>query len=319
MAITQDASAPLVVVVGATGIQGGSVIRALAESNKPYRIRGITRDPSKPAAQEVAKKGVELVAVSLTPENKDQAFKVFEGATYAFAVTNFWDHLSKEREIADGRLLVDAAKAAKVKLLVWSGLEDYAEVSGGKYTHVDHFDGKAEVTRYAKEVGVPVANVQAAGYMSNYLTMSAPKKQADGSYLMFGLGAPENLASLVDAHHDYGLFVRAAIESGDLAPPFEMLACGEVISNGDIAKQMSEITGKKIVYVQSNKEQFMGGAMASGMSEVVANEIAEMLLSIAEFGYYGKKNGAAHPESLVRAPRTWAEYVKVTDWSKVLN
>ena len=84
MTISQELSAPLVVVVGATGTQGGSVIKALAESDKPYRIRGLTRDPSKPAALKLKAHGVELFSVSISVENADKVHKAFEGANIAF-------------------------------------------------------------------------------------------------------------------------------------------------------------------------------------------------------------------------------------------
>lgn len=92
MTISPDPSAPLVAVVGATGIQGGSVIRHLAASPKPYRIRGFTRDMSKTAAQELTAKGVEMVAVSLTVENKDAVYKAYQGMDVAF-VSVSWRRL----------------------------------------------------------------------------------------------------------------------------------------------------------------------------------------------------------------------------------
>lgn len=84
MTISKDTSAPLVAVVGATGNQGGSVIKALAASKQPYRIRGFTRDTSKKAAQDLEKQGVEMVAVSLTVDNKEAVHQAFEGAAIAF-------------------------------------------------------------------------------------------------------------------------------------------------------------------------------------------------------------------------------------------
>lgn len=50
--------------------------------------------------------------------------------------------MSAEKEVADGKAIVDAAKSAGVELLVWSGLEPVKKVSGGKYTEVLHFDTK---------------------------------------------------------------------------------------------------------------------------------------------------------------------------------
>jgi uncharacterized protein YbjT (DUF2867 family) len=84
MTISKDPSATLVAVVGATGTQGGSVINALVESDKPYRVRGFTRDAAKPAAQELVKLGVEVVVVSLVVENKEEVYKAFVGADVAF-------------------------------------------------------------------------------------------------------------------------------------------------------------------------------------------------------------------------------------------
>lgn len=84
MTITQDPSACLVAVVGATGNQGGSVVNGLEESDKPYRVRAFTRDATKPAAQALVKRGVEVVTVSLVVENKEEVYKAFAGADVAF-------------------------------------------------------------------------------------------------------------------------------------------------------------------------------------------------------------------------------------------
>lgn len=116
MTITQNTSAPLVVVVGAAGTQGGSVIKALAESDKAYRLRGLTRDPTKPSSLQWANQGVEMLGVTPTVENESEVLKSFEGANIVFvsdqclcfpvriahlrfrkAMTNFWAHMVKQR------------------------------------------------------------------------------------------------------------------------------------------------------------------------------------------------------------------------------
>lgn len=84
MAISKDTSAPLIVVVGATGAQGSSVIRALTESDKPYRIRAFTRDTAKPEAQKLVEQGVEVVAYTPQSATLDETRRLFEGATYVF-------------------------------------------------------------------------------------------------------------------------------------------------------------------------------------------------------------------------------------------
>lgn len=84
MTISTDLSAPLVVVVGATGIQGGSVIENLAASTKPYRMRGISRDATKPKAKALVDRGVEVVSCTLAVGNADEIENAFRGATYVF-------------------------------------------------------------------------------------------------------------------------------------------------------------------------------------------------------------------------------------------
>lgn len=84
MTISQDPSAPLVVVCGSTGIQGGSVINALAESDKKYRLRGLTRDNTKTIAKELTVRGVEITKVSLSVGNEENVKKAFKGANIIF-------------------------------------------------------------------------------------------------------------------------------------------------------------------------------------------------------------------------------------------
>ncbi|KAG9032236.1 hypothetical protein FRB95_001715 [Tulasnella sp. JGI-2019a] len=111
MTVTHDLCAPLLVIVGATGAQGFSVIKALSESDKPHRLRGFTRNPTKLIAKEMAAKGTQMVVVEPRPENKDLATKAFEGLRHGSS-------LMEGERLAEGKMLVDAAKAANVKQLI---------------------------------------------------------------------------------------------------------------------------------------------------------------------------------------------------------
>ncbi|KAG9000529.1 hypothetical protein FRB94_005379 [Tulasnella sp. JGI-2019a] len=315
MTISQDTSAPLVAVVGATGTQGGSVIKALSASKKPCRIRGFTRDTSKPAAQELIKQGTEMVAVTLIVENKDQVFKAFEGAAIVFAMTDFWSHLNMEREIAEGKMFIDAAVAAKVRLFIWSGLSHAEKHSGGKYVHIDHFTGKGIVTEYGKSVPgaeFSFVNVEAGLYMSNFTT-SAPQKQEDGSFV-FAMPVPgTSVAPLLDTASDYGL---KSIEGSQLR---DIYAHGEVISYENIVAQFAAVTGKKITYKEVSKDEYINFLVAAGKPQRIALELYEMFAYIYEIGYFGVKDIDGSRAGLEQDLHTWAEYAKATDWSKVLN
>ncbi|KAF7354018.1 NmrA domain-containing protein [Mycena venus] len=319
MTISKEPSAPLVAVVGATGTQGGSVINALAQSDKAYRVRGFTRDAVKPSAQELIKLGIEIFVVSLVVENKEEVYKAFAGADVAFLVTNFWEHLDMEREIREGKLLIDAAKAGGVSRIVWSGLPSFNKLSGGKYVNVYHFDGKAIVTEYGRQSGVPFVDLQAGFYGTNFLTsptMPVKQAQSDGSdaFVMPWPVKPTMRVPFIDAVHDYGLFVRHVLELPVFPDGSEIVAHGEKITLADIAKQLSQVTGKNVIFQQISVEQFKAGIQGQLPPHIVL-DMTEFVQSWDEFGW-----GETAPiqESLARRPRTWIEFVENTDWSKAL-
>src|SRR6185436_355906 len=161
----------VIAVVGATGQQGGAVVRALQTSNQ-FKVRALTRNPGK--HRELAD---EVVEADLSrPETLASAFK---GAYGVFLVTNFQEHGAEELKQATAA--VRAAKDTGVKHFVWSTLPDVEAISGGKF-HVPHFTGKAKIDRVVKEAGF--ANhtfVIPPFYYQNLAGAMAPQKQAGGS------------------------------------------------------------------------------------------------------------------------------------------
>lgn len=144
------------------------------------------------------------------------------------------------QEVEEGKLFVDAAKAANVKLLIWSGLPHVNKLSGGKYLNVRTFDAKAEVTQYAKDSGVPFVNVQCGAFMLNYGRPNrGPKKQLDGSFVIQSPAAPDTLLPLIDTEADYGLFVRKAIET-PVESGTEIFAYSEVLTCKEIMDRLSK-------------------------------------------------------------------------------
>src|SRR5882672_501963 len=161
----------VIAVVGATGQQGGAVVRAL-QADRQFKVRALTRNPAKHS--ELAD---EVVQADLTrPETFTAAF---EGAHGVFLVTNLWEEGTDE--VQQATAAVRAAKDAGVKHFVWSTLPDVEAISGGKF-HVPHFTGKAKVDRIVKEAGfVNHTFVIAPFYYQNLIGVLAPQKQADGS------------------------------------------------------------------------------------------------------------------------------------------
>src|SRR3989441_2109186 len=160
-----------IAVAGATGQQGGAVVRALQAGNQ-FKVRALTRNPAK--HRELAD---EVIQADLNrPETLTSAF---EGAHGVFLVTNLWEEGTDEVEQATAA--VRAAKDVGVQHFIWSTLPDVEAISGGKF-HVPHFTGKAKIDRIVKEAMFTNHTfVIAPFYYQNLIGVLAPQKQADGS------------------------------------------------------------------------------------------------------------------------------------------
>jgi NAD(P)-dependent dehydrogenase (short-subunit alcohol dehydrogenase family) len=195
----------LIVILGATGTQGGSVVTTFL-SDPSWKIRALTRNPEGSAAQTLRGKGVhEIVRASL--DEPDSLLQAFKGAHTIFSVTDFWvpyytpandekaaaAGLAKNAWVAgeeerQGRNVFDAAaKTEGLQRLIFSGLSNASRWSGGKYTHVYHFDGKARAAEYGQatypELWAKTSILQVGMYLSNQLLIPfmRPKKVSQSS------------------------------------------------------------------------------------------------------------------------------------------
>lgn len=196
-----------VIVFGATGSQGGSVLRNLLATGQ-YNVRAVTRNPSSPAAQELAKQGVQVVKgdasdpTSLAP--------VFEGASAAFLVTSFWDptaQLNPETDWIQGKILVDAAVASKtVKFIVWSSLHD-VDSDAQLSLKVGHFTNKNKVEQYIRQqTSIQAAFVYPGFYMQNWVMFppfGAPTRK-DGEVVLETAVRADVALPLIDIEQDFG-------------------------------------------------------------------------------------------------------------------
>ena len=179
----------IIAVVGSTGSQGGGLANAiLADPNGGFAARAITRDPSKDKAQALKAKGAEVVQADI--DDVESLKKAFAGVYGVYGVTNFREHFSAAKQKQQAKNIAEAAKAAGVKHVIWSTLEDTRKLMAAddkrmpmlqeKY-RVPHFDAKAESNAYF--AGLPVTYLIISFYWDNlYLFNLAPKKDADGVY-----------------------------------------------------------------------------------------------------------------------------------------
>ncbi|MGD2167888.1 MAG: NmrA/HSCARG family protein [Gammaproteobacteria bacterium] len=206
----------IIAVLGATGSQGGGLARAiLADPDGGFACRAITRDPSKDKAKALADAGAEVVKADL--DDVESLKAAFAGAHGVYAVTNFWEHFSAEKEKAQAANIAEAAKAAGVKHIIWSTLEDTRELMDADDTRmpflqekyrVPHFDAKNEANALFE--GLPVTYLVTSFYWDNlYMFGIAPKKGEDGSYswaLPMGEAKMAGIAAEDIGKTAYGIF-----------------------------------------------------------------------------------------------------------------
>jgi len=260
----------LIAVVGATGQQGGAVVRAL-QAGAQFKVRALTRNPAKHS--ELAD---EVIQADLNrPETLTAAF---EGAHGVFLVTNVWEKGADEVEQATAA--VRAAKEAAVKHFVWSTLPDVEAISRGKF-HVPHFTGKAKVDRIVKEAGF--ANhtfVIAPFYYQNLIGVLAPQKQPDGS-VGWALPLDPNVRSIhMGDITELGNIVAGAFAHPDQAGHGEYLPLvGDFMGFNEIIDTLNR-QGHNFSFNQVPKEVFAG--LFPG-----AAEIAEMFSYFQAHTYLG--------------------------------
>ena len=243
----------IIAVVGSTGAQGGGLVRAIhADKGGAFSARAITRHPDSDKAKALAALGAEVVAADIDdPKSLPAAFK---GAHGAYCVTNFWEHLSAEREFAQAGNMAKAAKEAGVKHVVWSTLEDTRKkVPLGdnrlptlreKYK-VPHFDGKGEADRLFADAGSPTTYLLAAFYWDNFIHFGmGPRKGDDGDLVLAlplgGVKLP-GIAAADIGKCVYGIFRRGAEMAGK-----RVGIAGEILSGPEMAAGFARALGRKV-------------------------------------------------------------------------
>ncbi|HWC65189.1 MAG TPA: NmrA family NAD(P)-binding protein, partial [Thermoanaerobaculia bacterium] len=181
----------IIAVVGATGAQGGGLARAIAaDRSGACAGRAITRNPDSEKAKALAALGLEVVAADLDDEKSLE--RAFAGAHGVYCVTNFWEHLSPEKELVQAGNMARAAKSAGASHVVWSTLEDTRRkiplddprlpTLRGKYK-VPHFDAKGEADAFF--AGLPATYLLPAWYFENLIYFgSGPRKTPDGGLVL---------------------------------------------------------------------------------------------------------------------------------------
>ncbi|KAF8156198.1 hypothetical protein K438DRAFT_1986962 [Mycena galopus ATCC 62051] len=177
----------VVSVFGATGLQGGGVVDALLKDGT-FVPRAISRDPDSEASKNLKARGVEVVKGD--PVDKASLVSALRGSEAVFAVTNpvfFLPNMEGKGEVVQGKNIIDAAKEAGVKFLIWTSLPNMTKLSGGKYKNCPHYDEKAVVQEYLQSSGLAHASLLLPAFLENFWKHGTLKKTEDGK---FTVGVP---------------------------------------------------------------------------------------------------------------------------------
>ncbi len=274
----------VIAIVGATGAQGGGLVRAiLADSGGAFHARAITRDANTEASRALATAGAEVVAADVDNERSLDA--ALQGAHGAYFVTFFWAHLSPEKEQQEAGNMARAAKAAGVKHVIWSTLEDtrhWVPLSDtrmptlmGKYK-VPHFDAKGASNRLFTDAGVPTTFLHTSFYWDNLIHFGmGPKKDPDGKLAFTLPMGDKKLPGM--AAEDIGKCAYGIFKKGPEYIGKSVGIAGEHLTGAQMAAELSTALGQDVYYNAVSPEVYRGFGFPG------ADDLGNMFQFNAEF------------------------------------
>lgn len=245
----------IIAVAGATGAQGGGVVRAIAaDPEGGFVARALTRNPDSDKAKALAALGAEVVAADV--DDAQSLERAFEGAYGAYCVTFFWDHFSPEKELAQIGAMAQAAKKTGVSHVVWSTLEDtrrYVPLDDDRMPtlqekyKVPHFDAKGEGDQLFADAGVPTTFLLTSFYWDNFIYFgSGPQKGPDGKLALTFPIDDKKLPGI--AAEDIGKCAYGIFKAGSKYIGERVGIAGEHLTGTEMAAAMSKAVGQEVGY-----------------------------------------------------------------------
>ncbi|KAK4145939.1 uncharacterized protein C8A04DRAFT_10144 [Dichotomopilus funicola] len=297
----------ILVVLGATGQQGGSVAQFVfshPDLSTRFRVRGVTRDPRQPAAAALRAKGAEIAQANLDdPESLRTAF-IGAHTVFISTVTTYHSE-TKEREVRQGKAAADAAVAEGAQYIIYSTEVHSEVISEGKLC-VPAFDARGEVEAYIRSLPIKSAFVATGSFMQNFagggMSPRMVGTKLPGVYTMANMCPRDRRYPWLDVVGDMGKFVGAILVEPDRFEGKRLYAASGMHSFAELAEKLTKHTERKVRYVQITDEQFAGFLPPSARGPVV-----KMFKFCTEYGYYGPQT-----ESLVEEMRELIPYKLTT-------
>ena len=303
----------ILVVFGATGQQGGSVVNYVlndSQLSQTYKIRAITRDANSEKAKQLKEKvGVEVVQGDVF----DRVFleTALVDAHVVFVMTTPFFTLDRlELEYNNGKTIADVAVEKGAEYIIFSTLPSVRDISGGKYTKVTPFDAKAMIEQHIRGLHIKSAFYSPGYFMENIQSQPflAPRQISDGTWVLARHNSPKTQLPWIDAVGDTGKFVGAILTEPDKYEGKTMCAATTLYSWEEVVAIMSKATGKTVVYKQISSEEFK---KSLPFEDDIADIFIEGFTFQEEFGYFGpdsKKLVAWAAENAQGRLSTFEEY-----------
>ncbi len=237
--MTLSSSGRTVLVIGATGNQGGGVVEHLLASDH-WQVRGMTRDPESSKTRELAGRGVEMVRGDMDDESSVRA--AMDGVYGVFSVQGQAPAGDPMYEARQGMAMVDLAVAEGVEHLVYSSSCGAKEPDRG----VSYWDAKRAVAKHLMGIdGMDWTITRPVSFMENYVGDAGALERG----VITGMLTPDKTLQVISGH-DIGRWAVAAFERrGEFAGRAIDIAA-ETITMDGIAAILGGVVGHEIVYRQ---------------------------------------------------------------------
>lgn len=253
----------VIAVVGATGAQGGGLVRAITNDPRSgFVVRALTRDVNSDKAKALSKLGAELTAADL--DDVESLKRAFAGAYGVFCLTNFWEHFSPEKEYAQAKAQAIATKQVGVRHVIWSTLEDtrrWVPLSDNRMPtlmgtyKVPHFDAKGEADQEFTGLGVPTTFLLTSFYWDNLIFFGmGPKKGPDGTLLFTLPMGDKKLPGI--AAEDIGKCALGIFKKGKEYIGKTVGIAGEHLTGSQMAAAMTNAFGQSVRYNEVSPEAY---------------------------------------------------------------
>lgn len=312
--MAQSASSkPLITVVGAASKQGRSVAESLLDSGR-YRVRALTRRHDSPVAQSLSRKGAEIVIAPLQPGMQAELTVAMQGSAGAFLMTPPIVRVPPaDTEFTIGREMADAAVAAGVEQVVFSGLENVEARTGGT-KWAPHFTDKARIEDHIRGLPVRSSFVYLAFFYTNFLEYYVPQRGNDG--LTFAIYLPPDVPMpFCDPLTAAGPAVREIFDHPEKYASKTLPVIGEILTAREMVDTFVRVTGQPARYASAySREELLHHFPGFAADEPLVRELIGMVEYAVEYGYYARERDLTWSRGIDAGALTWEAFLRRANW-----